>query len=541
MSRQGLAGEDAEGLNPAEILFNRLAAFKGVVKNLQQYFDEVAQVEQGSCKAMNKTSGVLVVPFKDGQQFLGKGGLQDVYVGLRDAAKTRSEQHASTARFVEETIVKNLRRLKQDIKAKIKALKSDATLHSNKVVKEREATQEKISALAKAIAVFDLSGLYQPDMEKMGSDPYVINLALKRQLIKQVNEENLFARALKQCQDEIKTFEAYIIKEVKQILTAFSDYQLQSATTTFTQAWAPTQMALNVIQEDSEWNNFLERNGHRLFPSDLVDANPEELDYPCKDSPYVVPVKTAHLSRQSSVLKSWKEGYVVLTLAGWLHIFGSSDLEKDPVPDHSIYIPTATLGPHTEPGQKQHVFSLDGKGKGGLLHRDNQTFTLRAHSREEMLEWWSEISKRAHASTFREPGDGSVSRSGSVLHSPSAVHPASPEQSHAQIDTVAAAASPTIQHANLAASPTIAPASAVTAPHVEPAVTAPHVEPVGTTEAAPIATTATDVPAVAHEATPVATLEATPVAAPIVATPAPEPTHVVSVGHVEAAAPAVVP
>ena len=176
MSRHGLSGEDGEGLNPADILLNRLNAFKGVIKNLQQYFTEIAEVETGVSKAMNKASGVLVVPFKDGQQFLGKGGFQDVCVGLRDSAKTSSEHHASAASFVEETIVKNIRRLKQDIKNKIKALKSDTSLYSSKVFKEREATQEKIATLAKAIGLFDMSGQHQPDMEKMQSDPYVINI-----------------------------------------------------------------------------------------------------------------------------------------------------------------------------------------------------------------------------------------------------------------------------------------------------------------------------------------------------------------------------
>lgn len=176
MSRHGLSGEDGEGLNPADILLNRLNAFRGVIKNLQHYFTEIAEVETGISKAMNKTSGVLVVPFKDGQQFLGNGGFQDVCIGLRDSAKASSEQHASGARFVEEAIVKNLRRLKQDIKNKIKALKSDASLYSNKVFKEREATQERIATLAKAIGLFDMSGQHQPDMEKMHSDPYVINI-----------------------------------------------------------------------------------------------------------------------------------------------------------------------------------------------------------------------------------------------------------------------------------------------------------------------------------------------------------------------------
>ncbi|KAG0073890.1 hypothetical protein BGZ90_011214 [Linnemannia elongata] len=511
-SRHGLSGEDGEGLNPADILLNRLNAFKGVIKNLQQYFTEIAEVETGVSKAMNKASGVLVVPFKDGQQFLGKGGFQDVCVGLRDSAKTNSEQHASAARFVEETIVKNLRRLKQDIKNKIKALKADTSLYSNKVFKEREATQERIASLAKAIGLFDMSGQHQPDMEKMHSDPYVINISLRRQLAKQVHEENLFARALKQCQDEIKTFEAHTIKETKQILSSFAEYQLANASTAFSQSWAPTQLALNILQEDTEWNNFLGLHGHRLFPSELVDANPDDLDYPCKDSPYVQPIKTAHLSRQSSVLKNWKDGYFVLTLAGWLHVFGSADQEKDAVPDHSIYIPTATLGPHSEAGQKQHVFSLDGKGKGGLLHRDAQTFTLRAHSREEMIEWWSEISKRAQSSTFTQPGEG-ISRSGSVMRSSSVIHP------NPATATATAAVVP--------ADHTHGPSPPYQEHHQAP-VSSPPVS----HDAVPVAAAASPVPA---PATPVAAAAPAPVAAPAPGSPAPTGSTV-SLNHSEPAA-----
>ncbi|KAG0011241.1 hypothetical protein BGZ80_000827 [Entomortierella chlamydospora] len=406
-----------EGLNPADLLLSRLTAYRLVLKDLQKYFTEIVSIENGIAKAMHKASNTIVVPFKDGTQFMGKGGFQDVCIAIHNSTRVRGDQRASAARFVDETIVTSFRRLKKDIKAKIKNLKSDTNLYETRVYKEREATQERIGSLAKAIGLFENSGGHQLDMEKSHSDPYLLNLSLKRQLVKQVNEENLFARGLQQLQDQVMRFEKHIINEVKQILTSFAQYELGQSGTGFSQSWAPTEMALNVLQEDSEWTNFMERNHNRLFPSELVDANPEELDYPCKDSPFVSPIMSAHLSRQSSVLKNWKEGFFVLTLSGWLHVFASADFTKDSIPERSIYIPTATLGPHTEAGQKQHVFSLEGKGMGGLLHRESQTFTLRANSREEMLEWWNELSKRAHSSMVIQPGESQLSRSGSVKRS----------------------------------------------------------------------------------------------------------------------------
>jgi hypothetical protein len=163
-----------EGINPADILLNRLNSYRAIVKNLQQYFIEIAMVEQGTSKAMQRASTLIYVPFKDGHQFVGQGGLQDVCIGVRDSAKTRSEQHAAAARFVDETIVKNLRRLKQDIKSRVKALKADSNLYNMKVFKEREASQERIGQLAKAIGLLEkVGGGHHTDIH---SDPYLIHL-----------------------------------------------------------------------------------------------------------------------------------------------------------------------------------------------------------------------------------------------------------------------------------------------------------------------------------------------------------------------------
>ncbi|KAF8940205.1 hypothetical protein BGZ47_007829 [Haplosporangium gracile] len=412
---------DKDGLNPADMLLNRLTSYRALVRNLQQHFNEIALVEEGTSKAMQRATTLIYVPFRDGHQFVDKGGLQDICIGVRDSAKIRSEHHAAAARFVDETVVKNLRRLKQDIKSRIKSLKADSSLYNMKVFKERAASQERIGQLAKAIGLLEnVRGGHHPDVH---SDPYLIHLALKRQLAKQVHEENLFARGLQQCQEQIRIFESHIIREIKQVLAAFAQCQAGHASPAFSQSWAQTEMALHSLQEDTEWRHFQAMNKSRLFPSDLVDADPEALDYPCKENPYVIPIKTAYLSRQSSVFKNWKDGFFVLTLAGWLHVFSSSkDLGTGSVPERSIYLPTAVLGPHSDPSQKQHVFSLDGKGMGGLLHRDAQIFTVRAHSREEMLDWWGEMAKYTQAALVTQSLTGAnlshsnstISRAGSV-------------------------------------------------------------------------------------------------------------------------------
>ncbi|KAF9290118.1 hypothetical protein BGZ74_000571 [Mortierella antarctica] len=417
-SSSSSAGDTGYGQNPADILQTRMHAYRSVVKNLQQFFAEVAAVEAGTSRAWSKAASVLVVPFKDGHQFLGKGGVQDVCAGLRDSAKRRGEQHAGAARFVEETVVERLRRLKQDLKGKIRAIKMDTNLYNNRVFRERELTQERVGGLVRAIGLYEKAAGYQAE-ENMRLDPYLVNLALKKQLAKQMREENLFARALRQVQEEVATFEARIVEEVKQILISYANYHRNNVSSAFNQAWAATEAALDALQDNTEWNEFMDRNAYRLFPSELADADLKELDYPGKHNPYVTPIKTAHLSRKSSVLKNWKDGYFVLTMAGWLHVFTSAPdvTGTEAAPDRSIYVPTAILGKHSEPGQKQHVFSLDGKGQDGLLHRDNQTFTIRSHSRDEMMEWWTMVSKRARSATVTKPKESTHSRSATNIGS----------------------------------------------------------------------------------------------------------------------------
>lgn len=142
----------------------------------------------------------------------------------------------------------------------------------------------------------------------------------------------------------------------------------------------------------------------------------------------------------------------------------------------------------------------------------HNVYRLRAHSREEMVEWWSEISKRAHSSTFTQPGDGSLealSRSGSV----SVMKAKSPE-------------------------PVVAPAQGPSPPYVaqaqhdqshdEKAIPAPVTPPVATPVASsPVAQPATLEHVDTGSTTSLKNIEptpvpASPVAAPIAA-PAPAP------------------
>ena len=63
-------------LRPSDILIERFTAWKAIVKQLISYFEGIADIENNVAREMTKLAGVIQVPFRSGNQFLGEGGLQ---------------------------------------------------------------------------------------------------------------------------------------------------------------------------------------------------------------------------------------------------------------------------------------------------------------------------------------------------------------------------------------------------------------------------------------------------------------------------------
>lgn len=79
-------------LKPADVLIERFVAWKVIVNQLASYFEVrstssyterffsllkgVADIENNIARELTKLAGVIQVPFRAGNQFLGEGGLQ---------------------------------------------------------------------------------------------------------------------------------------------------------------------------------------------------------------------------------------------------------------------------------------------------------------------------------------------------------------------------------------------------------------------------------------------------------------------------------
>ena len=136
---------------------------------------------------------------------------------------------------------------------------------------------------------------------------YVANLAVIRQLHRQVNEEN-----------------------------AHQEWQ--------SRMWAFPWHSYGQHPPDHEWISFSARSNHLLDP-DAPLWNYETINYPSKEDPSEFAVHSGYLEHKTRFTRAYCESYFVLTPSGFLHEYSSSDPALATSPLFSRFLPLCTLGP----------------------------------------------------------------------------------------------------------------------------------------------------------------------------------------------------
>ncbi|KAG8898597.1 hypothetical protein FRC00_002603, partial [Tulasnella sp. 408] len=88
-------------LRPSDVLIERFIAWKAITKQLIAYFEGIADIENNTGRELTKLGAVIQVPFRAGNQFLGEGGLQDIFYNIRDKTRAIADQHTSLARTID--------------------------------------------------------------------------------------------------------------------------------------------------------------------------------------------------------------------------------------------------------------------------------------------------------------------------------------------------------------------------------------------------------------------------------------------------------
>lgn len=117
--------------------------------------------------------------------FLPSGGLEDAVQIMRNH-NSQAILEANKAREIEEDVILALTGLRSDLQLKIKEIKNLAGDFKNSVEKEMEVTRRVVRTLQDTLGKSELDSALTTGKE----DPYLMRLAVDRQLERQLDEEN---------------------------------------------------------------------------------------------------------------------------------------------------------------------------------------------------------------------------------------------------------------------------------------------------------------------------------------------------------------
>ncbi len=237
------------------------------------------------------------------------------------------------------------------------------------------------------------------------TDPYVANQAVFRQLVKQVHTENALQKSLLLTQSSSALFEASLIQALQSAWATYEEWRSRMDSS-IQDTWKTLEHAMGALAPDREWIAFAAREDHLIDPETPL-RDPSNIHYPSKDDSSVLPVHIGLLERKKRYTRSYREGYYVLTPAGFLHEYTSSDPAHGDRPTFSLFLPMCTLGPPSSPSAASHKFHIEGRKDGtgstktGSLRSlagsitgrngSGPAWTFRGRSHDDMMEWWNDV------------------------------------------------------------------------------------------------------------------------------------------------------
>ncbi|KAL7268486.1 phosphatidylinositol 4,5-bisphosphate-binding protein [Rhizina undulata] len=368
--------------NPTEVLAERFSAWRKVLKDFITYFREVQSSYENRSKGISKISHTLNSTVNQ-PEFVRTGGLLETNSILRDFHK-ESFINLESAAKIESDVINNLVGLRNDLSLKIKEIKALSSDFKNNVDKEKEATLKEVTKLTESLGALDTNS--QGVAGK--NDPYILKLAVEKQLGRQLAEENYLHRAYLNLESSGRELESIVVGEIQKAFDAYVKIIKRESDELLDVTERITASTLR-LPKDYEWSMFVTRDPDMVDPS-VPLRSLEEIQYPGSQSPAAVEVRSGPMERKSKYLKSYTPGWYVLSPTH-LHEFKSSERSRDFVPVLSLYLPESTLGKHSEPNATSHKFVLKGR-QTGHMHRDH-SWVFRAGSYEEMLEWYEDIKK----------------------------------------------------------------------------------------------------------------------------------------------------
>lgn len=364
--------------NPTEILANRFQAWRKVLKDLITYFREIQASYDHRSKTLLKISNVInntsAPPI-----FLQSSGLDDAVQVLRTYHKS-SVMEANKSKEIENDVILALTGLRSDLNQKIKEIKNLSGDFKNSVDKEIENTRRAVNDLQEALGQSDVDTAQMTGKK----DPYLLKLAVDRQVEKQIDEENYLHQAYLNLEASGRELEAIVVGEIQKSYNAYAGILKREADAAYS-TMEELRTGPIAMPKDHEWNAFIKNDEHFVDPGIPV-REAQNIHYPGRDNELAQEVRAGLLERKSKYLKSYTAGWYVLSPTH-LHEFKSAD--KTGAPIMSLYLPEQKLGSRSSEGSSSNKFMLKGR-QTGSMHRGH-SWVFRAESYDTMSAWYDDI------------------------------------------------------------------------------------------------------------------------------------------------------
>ncbi|KAL2873224.1 phosphatidylinositol 4,5-bisphosphate-binding protein [Colletotrichum sp. CLE4] len=364
--------------NPTEALANRFQSWRKILKDLIAYFREIQTHYEHKSKSLVKLANVAN-NISSPPGFLNSGGIDDALQLLR-AYHKGAILESNKAKEIEEDVILALTGLRNDLHQKIKEIKNLSGDFKNSVEKEMDGTRRAVKALQDTLGQTDLD----PSLTTGKQDPYLLRLAVDRQVERQIDEENYLHQAYLNLENSGRELEAIVVGEIQKAYNAYAGILKRESDAAY---GAIEELRVGPISmpKDFEWSHFVQKDDQFVDPN-IPIRSAEHIHYPGREHVGCQEIRAGLLERKSKYLKSYTAGWYVLS-STHLHEFKSADKGQAPV--MSLYLPEQKLGSHSSEGGSSNKFILKGR-QTGSMHRGH-TWVFRAESHDTMMAWYEDI------------------------------------------------------------------------------------------------------------------------------------------------------
>lgn len=210
---------------------------------------------------------------------------------------------ANKAKEIEEDVILALTGLRSDLHQKIKEIKSLSGDFKNSVTKEMDATRKAVKTLQETIGQSDAD----PASTTGKQDPYLMRLAVDRQVERQIDEENYLHQAYLNLETSGRELEAIVVGEIQKAYNAYAGILKRESDAAYT---AIDELRIGPISmpKDREWTHFVQREDHFVDP-EIAVRSAEQMHYPGQSHESCQEIRAGLLERKSKYLKSYTAGW----------------------------------------------------------------------------------------------------------------------------------------------------------------------------------------------------------------------------------------